>query len=410
MGRAYSSGVQFDIPSTRYWLIGDTWYDLEPFLNRHPGGGEALLIARDRFGDCTLAFEAYHHDYRRSRAVLSKYAVSPPDDTSRLTADDFYAALRDRATTVLRAKGFADGGPTLLCHCCYWTTFAAWLVTGAVTLRYGSLIVAALMGAVGTILGAFGHNWVHQPRYRTRARFSLDVIGLNSDAWFREHNLQHHMYTNTVQDNHFHGTDPFLVVDPTVERSWLQQNVTPFLNPAILACGILGNYIYHSMELLQGRERIHPSKLIWPFEALLLVRTWGWVHGLALFGTASAVTSIWYFSLALMNHNSHRCHDIERRETAKSWAHLQVLTCTDWCTDASFLTSALLLWLNTHTVHHLFPRVDISHHRDLQAVLETTCRDFQIEYRPLTLADSYLQMIDCFRRPMSFGQRLNVLV
>ena len=30
------------------------------------------------------------------------------------------------------------------------------------------------------------------------------------------------MYTNTPWDNHFRGTDPFLVTDPTVERNLLQ--------------------------------------------------------------------------------------------------------------------------------------------------------------------------------------------
>ena len=32
-----SSGVVFH-PHPRYWLVGGKWYDLEPFLHRHPGG------------------------------------------------------------------------------------------------------------------------------------------------------------------------------------------------------------------------------------------------------------------------------------------------------------------------------------------------------------------------------------
>ena len=32
-----SSGVMF-YPHPRYWLVGGKWYDLEPFLHRHPGG------------------------------------------------------------------------------------------------------------------------------------------------------------------------------------------------------------------------------------------------------------------------------------------------------------------------------------------------------------------------------------
>ena len=32
-----SSGVAFK-PHPRYWLIGGKWYDLEPFVDKHPGG------------------------------------------------------------------------------------------------------------------------------------------------------------------------------------------------------------------------------------------------------------------------------------------------------------------------------------------------------------------------------------
>ena len=37
----WSSGVPFFPPSDRYWRIGGEWYDLEPFLHKHPGGGAA---------------------------------------------------------------------------------------------------------------------------------------------------------------------------------------------------------------------------------------------------------------------------------------------------------------------------------------------------------------------------------
>ena len=88
-------------------------------------------------------------------------------------------------------------------------------------------------GFVTSWLGAFGHNWVHQPRYKSWAYLSLDTIGFSSDGWFREHVLQHHMYTNTPWDNHFKGTDPFLTTDPTVKRNWVQCHLMPYLNPLL---------------------------------------------------------------------------------------------------------------------------------------------------------------------------------
>jgi cytochrome b involved in lipid metabolism len=68
--------VPFFPPSEKYWRIGGKWYDLTPFLDKHPGGREILLLARDRYEDCTYVFEAHHHNYARARVIIKKFEVS----------------------------------------------------------------------------------------------------------------------------------------------------------------------------------------------------------------------------------------------------------------------------------------------------------------------------------------------
>jgi hypothetical protein len=121
-----------------------------------------------------------------------------------------------------------------------------------------------MLGMTGSFLGAFGHNWVHIPKYKFYAYLSLDTIGFSSDGWFREHNLQHHMYTNTPWDNHFKGTDPFLITDPTVERNWFTKYVTPPLLPIVLIFGLPGNYLAHFTGIVEGSEIFSPGKLLLP--------------------------------------------------------------------------------------------------------------------------------------------------
>ena len=65
----YSSGVAFKPPSKHYWRINNEWYDLTSFP--HPGGKEVLLLARDRFDDCTWVFESHHHNFRRAKLIES---------------------------------------------------------------------------------------------------------------------------------------------------------------------------------------------------------------------------------------------------------------------------------------------------------------------------------------------------
>ena len=59
--------------------------------------------------------------------------------------------------------------------------------------RCGPDASACRGGRLSALAGAFGHNWVHQPKYKHWAYLSLDTIGFSSDGWFREHVLQHHM-------------------------------------------------------------------------------------------------------------------------------------------------------------------------------------------------------------------------
>merc|ERR1712216_982757 len=117
---------------------------------------------------------------------------------------------------------------------------------------YGSLVLFTHVIASG-ILGGFGHNWVHQVKYRTWAMLSLDLIGFSSENWFREHLLQHHIYTNTDLDNHFRGTEPFLAADPSLKRTFLNK-LSAVCFPFVLAFGVLSNWVTVLAGVMKGLE------------------------------------------------------------------------------------------------------------------------------------------------------------
>lgn len=54
---------------------GRKLYNLEPFLEIHPGGAQLLELAWAEFGDSTYAFESHHNDVPHALRVLEKYAV-----------------------------------------------------------------------------------------------------------------------------------------------------------------------------------------------------------------------------------------------------------------------------------------------------------------------------------------------
>lgn len=389
---AWSSNVLFYPPSKKYWRIGNKWYDLSKF--NHPGGKQILEISRDRFEDATFVFESHHHDYKKARKILKKYLVPdhvieekqtqmfasrpPRPDTNnqvngngvqnnvhhdryldankhpKLMDDDaFYSVLRQRVTNYLRDIGYASGGPTLECLIIFWSVFCLWMTLMATTWYTGSLAIGAVTGIFSAFLGAFGHNWVHQPKYKDWgwAILSLDTVGFSSECWYRDHILQHHMYTNTPWDNHFRGTDPFLVTDPSRSRNFVQKYITPYLLPIILSFGIYGNYILHLTWILRGQEVLSIGKLIFPLFHYLFWSRWG-LYGVVLYFGMNSITANYYFTIALMNHNAEHTHNVKQRNKSRDWGEAQLHVSADWCVDIPFWQGIVFLWLNFHTVHH----------------------------------------------------------
>ena len=239
---------------------------------------------------------------------------------------------------------------------------------------------------------------MHQPDYRFHSYLSLDTIGFSSTGWFREHVLQHHMYTNTPWDNHFRGTDPFLKTDPTVPRHWIQ-TLTPYINPIILTFGLYGNYVAHLVDMLKGDEEWRVMKLCLPVNIALLVSKWGLLHGGLLQYTWAGVLGLWYFTMALMNHNAEHTQNVHAQQ-GEGLGRAAAVACADWGVQLTFYQAWIYLWLNYHTVHHLFPRLDFSHHPAAQRTLET-CREFNVKCRGGLAGDHLQEMIHSFRTPRS---------
>ena len=139
--------------------------------------------------------------------------------------DSFYNVLRQRVADYLKTVG--GPGPTSACIVLFWASFVAFWTSYVIMYMTGKWWSCLPLGFCMGLVGGFGHNWVHQPKYRLWASLSLDIVGLSSEGWYREHLLQHHMYTNTPLDNHWEGTAPFLIVNPLRERNWFQATVCP---------------------------------------------------------------------------------------------------------------------------------------------------------------------------------------
>lgn len=316
--------------------------------------------------------------------------------------DGFYGELRARVDDYLNKNG--GRGPTDMCIYLYKITLAVWvalhalvLYTGCQTWGYFGYFITFLHIVASGILGGYGHNWVHQPKYRTWATLSLDLVGFSSDNWYREHLLQHHLYTNTALDNHFRGTEPFLAAAPDESRTVLNE-VSAIAFPAILAFGVIANWINVFVGTIKGTEDWRWSMCTQPFLAIAYASRFGFTHAAMHAFWVVAGMSIWYFTIALMNHNTD--HTLKSRSVPRDWAEQQLMTCSDLGVGLGFLQSWCYLWLNYHTVHHLFPTTDMSRHPGIQGILLEVAAKHGVEYNCPNFMEAFIQLVLNLYRPL----------
>ncbi|XP_047510039.1 cytochrome b5-related protein-like isoform X2 [Pieris napi] len=163
------TGKAMDDGAEGLWRVHDKLYDLESFIDRHPGGREWLELSKGL--DVTEAFEA-HHLNPSTEKMLSKFyirdAKSPRNSPFTFQDDGFYRSLKRRVWEELktipkmenrRSDMVTDG---LLATCLAASTIASWAE------NYWIATAACFIASVclAWILVA-AHNYIHRgPNFR----------------------------------------------------------------------------------------------------------------------------------------------------------------------------------------------------------------------------------------------------
>merc|ERR1712096_112651 len=120
----------------KYWRIDGNYYDLTQFdfLNKHPGGGEIMLLARDYSKDQTYAFESHHPNWRMVRKMIQRYKVDAPPEADSIvdaksprfcTEESFYSVFRDRVYKYIKKNG---SGPSIEAMILFYCSVFGWFL------------------------------------------------------------------------------------------------------------------------------------------------------------------------------------------------------------------------------------------------------------------------------------------
>jgi len=178
------------------WRIHDGLYDLNDFIERHPGGPSWLEWTRGT--DITEAFEVAHV-FDNAEKMLKKFYVKSCKDIPRTRPytfehDGFYKTLRRKAQIVLREIGT---GPNWEMYLVQDGLFLAFHAMFYLTMTTGWFSLALMTGFLLGMSTSAAHNFFHQ-RDSFR-RFYWDASMFNSNDWRISHMLSHHLFTNTMR-------------------------------------------------------------------------------------------------------------------------------------------------------------------------------------------------------------------
>lgn len=163
------SSVTKEVAKEHIWTVHGRDYDLREFVDRHPGGKEAIELGRGR--DCTALFESYHPFTEQHHVVLQKYHVhskidagtkksSTKEEIPSAVHDPFYETLKARAAESLKKQGIdpnIDRASTIP-RTAYYIFIFCCLVTAARSHVRGNVLGSFLFAVFGWLIGALGHD------------------------------------------------------------------------------------------------------------------------------------------------------------------------------------------------------------------------------------------------------------
>lgn len=396
------------------WIIHGVAYDLSPYVDRHPGGKEALMLGQGR--DCTALFESYHPFTEQHRIVLAKHRIGGADKNEVQRRDHFYQVLCERVEKTLREKGIdpkEDRAATPLRTLYYLLIVSSALAAGYAHYR-GSIIGSFLLAVFGWHIGALGHDAGHFAASRSARINDAGVWAMsllcNPVMWQHQHTYAHHSHTNEFElDPDLHHFTTLLRVHRRFKHQKLyeKQSSVAFviLTYAFVVFGTCFWIPWGMMQegslygMVEWTDRKRPLRALamfghWILFAGLTMALPFWTYDSAWWALSAVVihlsTSGLLFALfSQINHLNEGSLDAEamrqrqaQRDPALAdcWAVSQVETSNNFATSSLFW-HVFSNGLNLQIEHHLFPGLNHCHLHHIAPVVQQTCQEYGVLYK-----------------------------
>ncbi|XP_032513096.2 cytochrome b5-related protein-like [Danaus plexippus] len=394
MGKAMDDGAE------GLWRVHNGLYDLEEFIQRHPGGAEWLELTKGT--DITEAFECHHIGPLAEKMLKNYYvrdAKTARNSPFTFKEDGFYRTLKrtvrdeiEKLPTNLsnHTDMIMDG---LLVTCLVASALSCWATN--YWLVMGSYIVASVSLGWAVIAA---HNYLHR---RTNWRMYIFNLSLWSYRDFRvSHALSHHLYPNTLMDLEVSALEPLVYWNPMRNKPlWayfaivIEQLLFPFM--FILS-------FCKRMSLIFLRKDFFEKHIRWHDGVGLLLPLWMYLASGANLHTVM-VNWIWIVcsaSFIFYTTGSNAAHHHpqifkdgdEVSEVTPDWGmhELEAVMDRHEVNSSSF---RVLVMFGHHALHHLFPTLDHAVLEHLYPVFLEHCEKFKANFRYMSQFELFIGQI-----------------
>ncbi len=382
------------------WNIYGKKYDLQNFINHHPGGKEILELTKNE-KDITSLFESYHafSNKEEIKKLLEKYYIC--DNNNNIKQYDYtnYNNLVDKVKVYYPTRSSIKASY-------FWYFFNIFNIISFINFFYfamipieptesniyyniGSRCLLSIIAAINCLSLLF--NILHDGSHYAIIKYPIINIILsnilnsfslwNHKIWFYHHVYNHHSYT---------GENDKLIVDSDINHYHFVDKLnnklkifiiffTVYIFPGIYL-GLCLSYLIGSFTNKLWTIKI-PVMKYYNFTSIicLIIKLYFLYQGLFLPTIFYIITlNVIYHFNTVINHDSYET-TFENKYNGNDWLKLQICNSSNFANKNKIWTY-LFGGINYQIEHHLFPNMSYVHYSTIAPIVKKYCIENNIRY------------------------------
>jgi fatty acid desaturase len=371
------------------WEIDGVQYDVNFYINSHPGGKLAILLGEGR--DCTQLIKSYHPNIKKVCGILNK--TNPDIHINSIgTCDPMLDDMHDMARRYKHKYGSIKMSysyillTVVLCiHAVYWWYQFIHLTHMSMIMVPISMMILALQ-----LSHDGGHFAVsNNPTINYISTLTSFPYIYNTISWYLQHNISHHMDTGGESD--IDTSWPYPLGRLTEVYSWKKHYkyntlitlivllvftslaMTIFLPFDLLISGTK-YFLTKNEQLFVGRYKYSlcaqfVGNIVTSVYPIYWYPNW---YGITYVIVSRVISSIYFTLITEVSHNQEECQ-VKTSDVSYTWCQQQVLHSMDYNVYSIFW-NIITGGLNAQGLHHCLPYVHHCHYPYMYAEYIQICK------------------------------------